>query len=665
MRFVIEKIILWPKRPDLKRREISLRHDKVNVIEGHSRTGKSALIHIIDYCLGSGKCRIPVGYIRDKTEWFGLLISLKDCKMLVARREPGEHGTTGEMYVDIDTTVAVPEKPYKNESVDTFKKSMSEQAGLPTLSLDASEESEGFGPASFRDMAAFGFLPQNIVANPNTLFFKTDTYEHQEKLKRVFPLALGIITAEDLRLKEEEALLRKQYARIEKKLKANREIAENWKAELHGYYGRAQEVGLLSGGPEGASDWAVERFVVHLEQAVKQFREEKLPLLSKECTDRAAKELAKLGEEEEEGSRELRLKRAELAQIRELLNLASSYGRLLKRDAERLGGIGWFEQRLDLEVACPLCGSENLSASVELERLKKLTATVSKITEGVSRSPAVLDKEVRKLTEECGRLEEKLNYVRRRRRILEGESKELANRRQMLVEVYRLVGRIEQALDSVRLLGEDSVLVKEANELRARIDEIKRRMDREREAVRRKRVLGKVSGLIKTYASILELERANDQHELRIQDLGLRFTNGGGRRDMLWELGSAENWMGYHISTLLALHEYFVSYDNCPVPNFLVIDQPTQAYFPTPGKGKEGAGDEDEWQAKLKEETDGVKRIFKTLSVGLSRSGGKFQILIMDHARQPMWEGLKGIELIEVWRGDNDFLIPKEWLKEN
>src|SRR5436309_737031 len=38
------------------------------------------------------------------------------------------------------------------------------------------------------------FQPQNIVANPEVLFYKADTYEHREKLRTVFPYVLGAIT---------------------------------------------------------------------------------------------------------------------------------------------------------------------------------------------------------------------------------------------------------------------------------------------------------------------------------------------------------------------------------------------------------------------------------------------------------------------------------------
>ena len=662
MRFVIEKIILWPRRPELKRREIDLKSDKVNVIEGHCRTGKTALIHIIDYCLGSGSCRIPVGCIRDKTEWFGLLVGLKESKMLVARRNPGEYAVTGEMYVDIDTNVNIPDKPYKNDDTDSFKKTMNELAGLPAINPDMSSESEGFGPASFRDMAAFGFLPQNIVANPNTLFFKTDTFDHREKLTRVFPLALGIISAEQLRWKQELTILQEQLARVEKKLKANRETAENWKAELHGYYSKAQEVGLVAGGPEASSNWGVDSFVRPLEKAVKEFSEKKLPLLQKDCTDRAIKELVGLREAEEESSRDLRFKKAELTQIRQLTHSTSAYGTLLRKNSERLTGIGWFEKKLNMDVHCPLCGSENDAAKAELARLESVAGVAARLSDGTSRIPGVFDREVKKLMRKCNELEERLNYMRRRKKVLEDESEKVARRRQMLVEVYRLVGRIEQTLESVELLRANSVLVKESDELRARIEELRRRLDMWGSNVRSKEILGKISKLIREYACILQLERSEDDVELRIRDLGLRFASKGGRRDWLYELGSAANWMGYHLSTFLALHEYFVSLDACPVPSFLVIDQPSQVYCPTPGNKKEI--DEEKYQTALQEETAGVKRIFETLSEAVRRSSGKFQILITEHAQKSMWEGLVGIELAEVWRGESDFLIPREWLED-
>jgi Protein of unknown function (DUF3732) len=47
----------------------------------------------------------------------------------------------------------------------------------------------------------------------------------------------------------------------------------------------------------------------------------------------------------------------------------------------------------------------------------------------------------------------------------------------------------------------------------------------------------------------------------------------------LSRIGSAKNWVGYHLSTHLALHRFLALQDR-PVPRFLMLDQPTQAHYP-------------------------------------------------------------------------------------
>ena len=67
MKFVIDKVVLWPKKSEQSFRTVDFKSDKINIITGASRTGKSAIIPIIDYCLGADKCTIPVDTIRNAT----------------------------------------------------------------------------------------------------------------------------------------------------------------------------------------------------------------------------------------------------------------------------------------------------------------------------------------------------------------------------------------------------------------------------------------------------------------------------------------------------------------------------------------------------------------------------------------------------------------------
>ena len=104
MDFKIKNLILWPRDYEKKVRTLSFELNKINIITGDSQKGKSSIIPIIDYCLGSSKCTIPVGVIREKTDWIGIIISLDNREILVARKEPGQNEWSRPLIVDIVKT---------------------------------------------------------------------------------------------------------------------------------------------------------------------------------------------------------------------------------------------------------------------------------------------------------------------------------------------------------------------------------------------------------------------------------------------------------------------------------------------------------------------------------------------------------------------------------
>lgn len=70
MSIQILDIVLYSINGD--RRVLSLRPGELNIITGDSKTGKSALISIVDYCLGSSACAVPEGIIRKNVAWYGV-----------------------------------------------------------------------------------------------------------------------------------------------------------------------------------------------------------------------------------------------------------------------------------------------------------------------------------------------------------------------------------------------------------------------------------------------------------------------------------------------------------------------------------------------------------------------------------------------------------------
>jgi len=133
MKLAILKVILWPKDQNHSPRIIHFVPGRINIITGESGTGKSALTWIIDYCLGSEKCAIPVGLIRENTSWFGLHLQLANTEMIVARRNPEHHQTTTDLYWTEGLSLVVPPIVEKNARVEDLKNRLSQIAHLPSL----------------------------------------------------------------------------------------------------------------------------------------------------------------------------------------------------------------------------------------------------------------------------------------------------------------------------------------------------------------------------------------------------------------------------------------------------------------------------------------------------------------------------------------------------
>src|SRR5207253_3350788 len=262
--------------------------------------GKSAIVPIIDYCLGSGKCTIPVGIIRNLTEWYGVLVQSGSRQFLLARPDPGTQDQTGDMYFDESKTVSIVAQPTKNTNTDGFVERFNDLAGLPKIHFAPEAENPGFhGRPSFRDMAAFNFQPQYLVANPYTLFFKADTFEHREKLKVIFPLVLGVVSSRDLQLREELAGLKDRLNELLRKQEAITAANASWLGEVQAFYAVVKELGLLNEVPESQPEWSAETYIRHLRGVPQALKSSQIPTIEAGATAQAVATLLELRREDE------------------------------------------------------------------------------------------------------------------------------------------------------------------------------------------------------------------------------------------------------------------------------------------------------------------------------------------------------------------------------
>ena len=97
-----------------------------------------------------------------------------------------------------------------------------------------------------------------------------------------------------------------------------------------------------------------------------------------------------------------------------------------------------------------------------------------------------------------------------------------------------------------------------------------------------------------------------------------------------------------------------------PVPNFIVYDQPSQVYFPQKLATKE---DEKEIDPILDDEDRlAVEKIFKTMDSAITMSNKPMQIIVLEHADKSVWENVDKAHEVCEWRGENNKLIPEEWI---
>ncbi|WP_142211873.1 hypothetical protein [Streptomyces sp. SLBN-118] len=70
------------------RRVLEFTPGALNVVTGESKTGKSALLDIVEYCLGRDTMQMPVGPITSTVSWYAALFDLDGGRAFVARPAP-------------------------------------------------------------------------------------------------------------------------------------------------------------------------------------------------------------------------------------------------------------------------------------------------------------------------------------------------------------------------------------------------------------------------------------------------------------------------------------------------------------------------------------------------------------------------------------------------
>ncbi|HEX7388131.1 MAG TPA: DUF3732 domain-containing protein [Castellaniella sp.] len=648
------KVILWPYSGG-EPRVVKFEANKVNVISGASKTGKSSVIPIIDYCLGSEKCAIPVGVIRDTCSWFGILVDTLEGQKLLARREPGGLKASGEMMLLEGPVVEIPsEIAGKNQNVDYVKAVLNRLAGLSNLQFEPGTDERFKSRVSFRDLMAFLFQPQNIVANPDVLFFKADTTEHREKLKTIFPYVLGAVSPELLQARHELDRLSRLLRRKEGELKARQDTGAAWQREGFAWVRLAIEYGLLPAHTVVPDDWP--SAVDLLREALRSDVRSAAPSL--EAMDVIMTRITELRADESKLAMALNQSRQRLHELHRLEESGDEYRDGLRIQRDRLGLSTWIR---DLASEHPAAVLEPSKAG--RERIDQLCQALEGIELRLRSYPEVtesLGKETLRQRELVGNLLSDLTGVRAEIRTLEGQSDEARKVTTRGEEVSRFLGRLQEALRLYEAADTSSELNQEISALRLEVENLAKLVS-EREIGRKlENALNTIQNICSRLIPQLDGEWPDAPIRLVIKDLTVRVIRET-RDDFLWEIGSGANWLAYHVALSLALQGYFLRFPQHPVPALLVYDQPSQVYFPAPVRRARKEAEEELDPTWENEDVAAVRKVFVLLDKIAEKTEGRLQIIVLDHANEEVWGGLENVHLVEEWRGKG--LVPEAWVK--
>ena len=651
MYFQLRKLILWP-RSNGEPRELNFLPGVVNVISGASKTGKSAVIPIVDYCLASDKCAIPVGVIRENCSWFGIVIETVEGQKLLARREPGDQQSTGDMVLIEGDTVEVPRRiEVKDTTHLNVKKTLDRLAGLTNLGFEPDSDAPNQSRPSFRDLVAFTFQPQNIVANPDVMFFKADTSEHRDKLKTIFPYILQAVTADVLQARHELDRLNRILRRREIDLRTLVSASNAWRLEATAWLRQAIEFGLLPSDQTIPAEWP--DIVDLLRGIVEANSEAAHPTLA--GIDAALARLQELRDSESRVAAELTQRRQRLSELRRLIESSDAYGSGLRIQRDRLSISDWLRQLVPdgrpEDVVAILGGGGR-------EKVEQLSDALAAVEVRLRTHPTVsdtLDREVLRLRGEAEGSLILLAEVRREIGLLERNSKQAKQAIDRFDRMERFLGRLEQALELYDRTDQSATLRQSIEALKAAIAELQRKVAEGEIQRKLRNALDTIEATTGRLVPRLDAEWPDAPVRLMIQDLTVKVVRGS-RDDYLWEIGSGANWLAYHVALTLALQTFFLSLPNHPVPALLIYDQPSQVYFPRRTAGDEG-GDPISWRDQ---DVDAVRKVFALLGEQTASAGGRLQVIVLDHADEDVWGGLGNVVLAEQWR--DQALVPLDWL---
>jgi hypothetical protein len=645
----ILSVVLYSRDGEV--RELRFKLGTVNVVTGRSLTGKSALIEIVDYCLGRSTFAVPEGVIRDSVAWYAVIFQLGDGEqMIVAKPAPSQNAVSqSQCYLEVASEVRAPRftdlKLTSND--EAIIDALSKRLGIaPNLHIPPPSSLREDLAANLRHTIFYLFQDQGLIASKDLLFHRQGEDFMSQTIKDTLPFFLGSVNPDRLELEHDLRLAKRRLKLAQKDMREAESISVERLRRGQALVAEAQQVGVIPlDVSSDSTDEAMEllgRTLRWVPTAAPAPAEDRLGPLR---TDVA-------------GHRDnFRTIQGQIDAAETFERDSTRYEGEAGQQRSRLQSIQVFRQ-MDGPHQCPICSSA-------------LTTEFPSVI-ALNDSLRLLDSELTFVERERPRLREYIDGLKSerelaRQRITESEfaleaavsEQEAASQlRDANARAARVVGRISLYLETVEATDEHSDLRIALSNAEAEVGRIELLLSEDTEEELLTSALNRIGVQMTQYARDLQLEFSRWPYRFDLDHLTV-MVDRPGRPVPMQRMGGGKNHLGHHLIALLALHRHFVE-EARPVPGFLILDQPSQVYFPSLQDYRSLSGTAEE-TVSSEGDLDAVRRMFSLLFSACNSMGPNFQIIVLEHANLPD-ERFQNALVEPPWTGIGiHALVPESW----
>lgn len=625
---------------DGRTKSLDFRPGALNVVVGNKRTGKSALLDIVDYCVGRDDAAVFPGIFGRVVPWVGTLWQLEDGNRAYVARPRAAHGKSSStqamlLFGGADMEPIPFEELTVNVGSSQLRARLGAAIGLSDVTVEQSDPDKAPFAVTLGTASVFSFQNQNEVASKSHLLHRSGDSLLMGRVRDALPFFLGAVDGDQPQRNADLRVARRVLTRLTSELQDARNDAEHIDADLRSLLREAHTVGLVDVG-EVESRTLLLQFLENARSASVA----DTVVASTDTQDR----VHALTEDRQRLRRELNAALADRHLLLDATSGATGYESAITQQAGRLRSLNLLGAEQTQNV-CPVCQRDLTGADPLAEQLRTRLTTLSTdiqsmivATPGRQRALSDSAERITSIREQLVSIEESLTAA---------DVADPTGGQNLGDQHTRdfIRGRIDATIRGRRPLNDEAL-----DELQAAVVEAAARVtvleqgtstDEAEELIASK--VGIVSADVTYYAQQQKVEYATRSVRFEPKKLTVVADTTDGPKT-LQQMGSGANWVGYHVAAHLALHRYFVLNDR-PLPRLLMLDQPSQPFY-------EGSNS----SAKSTDQED-VRRMFTLLRDFVDELTPRFQIILSEHATlDDDW--FQALPTHTLW---TEGLVPRDW----